>query len=217
MTAANGLNLSTTGLVYFNATTPAFSSQTTTIHQVQVGAASNAVSGIAVGADHSILMGNSAADPAFTTSGTPYVTGISFDSGSNTLSSYSTGTFSPTLQGATSGGSTTYIAQFGNYTRIGASVTCQIVVTATAATGTGNVTIGALPFTAKNGSANSWCAFLDASAGSTWPVGATSPAITPTVNTTNANIYVSGTATGGGQLQMFNGTTNYQTGLTYLI
>lgn len=59
-----------------------------------------------------------------------------------------TGTFTPTVYGATSAGTTTYVSQLGNYTRIGNLVFVMIRVSWSAATGTGHFMIGELPFTA---------------------------------------------------------------------
>jgi hypothetical protein len=118
---------------------------TQTNHGVLVGAGQTAaITALAVGANNSILMGNTGADPAFTTSGTPYVTGISFDSGTNTLSSYiNSSSWTPVLQfgGATTG--ITYSTQTGRYTRIGNLVyfTCNVVLTSKgSATGTAKIT-----------------------------------------------------------------------------
>lgn len=66
---------------------------------------------------------------------------------SSLLNWYEEGTFTPTFFGATSAGTTTYTTQSGYYTRIGRSVTCQIYISFSAATGTGAIRIGGLPFT----------------------------------------------------------------------
>lgn len=61
---------------------------------------------------------------------------------------YEEGTFTPTISGETTGGVGTYTTQTGRYTRIGNSVRFSILVTWTAHTGTGNMFVGGLPFTA---------------------------------------------------------------------
>lgn len=69
---------------------------------------------------------------------------------SQLLNWYEEGTWSPTIQGLTTTGTTTYSTQSGKYTRIGRQVTCTGVVAWTAATGTGNMVVGGLPFTATS-------------------------------------------------------------------
>ena len=67
-------------------------------------------------------------------------------SDANTLDDYEEGNFTPTISGTTSAGTGTYTTQFGRYTKIGRVVTCDITVTWTAHTGTGNLEIAGLPF-----------------------------------------------------------------------
>lgn len=89
--------------------------------------------------------------PAFTTSGTPYVTGISFNSGTDTLSVYSNGTWTPTITGSTGNPTPTYTAQTGTYRKIGDMVYISCFITVSALTGgTGNFEISGLPFTSVN-------------------------------------------------------------------
>jgi len=64
----------------------------------------------------------------------------------NTLDDYEEGTFTPTITGATTAGTTTYTDQIGLYTKIGRQVSVNIDVRASAATGTGFILIGGLPF-----------------------------------------------------------------------
>lgn len=79
-----------------------------------------------------------------------YVGGITFDGGSNVLSEYTVGTWTPTYIGATSAGSTSYNQQNGYYTRIGNMCFVSWFLGIASATGTGNARTGGLPFTAKN-------------------------------------------------------------------
>lgn len=89
-------------------------------------------------------------------SGIPSLTGgaLSFpatqvaSAGANNLDDYEEGTFTPVVTGSTSAGTGTYTAQQGLYTKIGDRVIIQITVTWTAHTGTGNLLITGLPFTA---------------------------------------------------------------------
>ena len=83
-------------------------------------------------------------------------TGITFpatqnaSSNANTLDDYEEGTFTPTLSGQTTAGTTTYITQTGYYTKIGRQVNITLSVAYSALTGTGNLRIEGLPFTILN-------------------------------------------------------------------
>ena len=124
---------------------------TLTSHGVVIGQGTSNVSVTSAGVNNSIFMGNTGADPAFTTSGTPYVTGISFDSGSTTLSNYSSSTFTPAL--AFGGASTgiTYSLQYAKYWRIGSIVFISVRISLSSkGSSTGTATITGLPFSASN-------------------------------------------------------------------
>jgi hypothetical protein len=72
----------------------------------------------------------------------------SASSDANTLDDYEEGTFTPTIIGLTTAGTGTYGAQNGKYTKIGNAVTFSVDINWTAHTGTGNMAIAGLPFTA---------------------------------------------------------------------
>lgn len=80
--------------------------------------------------------------------------GLSFDGGTNFLSSYSTGTWTPTFTGSSANPtSITYSVQVGQYIKIGALVFvyCNLQVnTITLGGAAGNLQVSGLPFTAKN-------------------------------------------------------------------
>lgn len=101
---------------------------TLTNHSVLLGQGTSAVSFAGPNASsNAIFMAQgSSSDPAFTTSGTPYVTAISFNAGTDTLSTYHTTTYTPVLSfgGASTG--ITYSAQDGKYTQIGNVVYCSV-------------------------------------------------------------------------------------------
>lgn len=147
------------------------------------------------------------------------VGGISFDGGTNVLSNYTEGTFTPTLFGSTVTGATTYSTQTGYYRRIGNLVVVQGAVIGSAATGTGNATIGALPFTLKNQTAgNAYGTLLTANAaGWTWTALTTSIFLAGSLNTVTGVIQSSGTGAGFGNLQMNNSAFNFQFTLSYEI
>ena len=65
---------------------------------------------------------------------------------SELLADYEEGTFTPTISGTSTAGTGTYTTQFGRYTKVGRVVTCDIAITWTAHTGTGNLEIDGLPF-----------------------------------------------------------------------
>ena len=79
--------------------------------------------------------------------------GISFDSGTNLLSSYAVGTWTPVLRGSTTAGTNTYTVQYGRYTRVGRIVyiSGRIAISgAVDATMAGTMQIAGLPFTVAN-------------------------------------------------------------------
>jgi hypothetical protein len=72
----------------------------------------------------------------------------------NTLDDYEEGTFTPTIVGTSTAGAGTYTTQVGRYQKVGNRVKVSITVAITAHTGTGNMLIGALPFTSTNVTSN---------------------------------------------------------------
>ena len=68
-------------------------------------------------------------------------------SDANTLDDYEEGTWTPTIFGEASAGTTTYTLQNGRYNKIGNMVVVWCRVDYTAATGSGAMFIGGLPFT----------------------------------------------------------------------
>jgi hypothetical protein len=69
----------------------------------------------------------------------------------NKLDDYEEGTFSPTSVGSSSAGSVSYNYQTGNYTKIGNKVLFQITIGWNSHSGSGNLRIQNLPFTAAGG------------------------------------------------------------------
>ena len=91
-----------------------------------------------------------AGNPTLSLTSTIQISGISFDSGTNTLSNYSTGTFTPVITGGTSNPTVSYSLQIGRYTRIGNRVVVSSTVTCSSASGgTGAIQIS-FPFTTVN-------------------------------------------------------------------
>lgn len=119
-----------------------------TDHGVVLGQGVNPVAVTAPGVAHSVFMGTLATtDPAFTITGTPYVTSISFDAGTNSLAQFiDTTTFTPTIVGSTGAGTATYTEQSGRYMVIGNWVLFNINLAWHTHTGTGDMTITGFPF-----------------------------------------------------------------------
>lgn len=63
---------------------------------------------------------------------------------------FSTGVFTPVITGTTIAGTGTYTTQIGNWTKIGNTISYFIDLAWTAHTGTGNMNITGMPFTAAN-------------------------------------------------------------------
>jgi len=68
----------------------------------------------------------------------------------NTLDDYEEGTWTPTIAGSTTAGTSTYTAQVGRYTKIGRQVTVHAYVVYSGGTGAGDLWIASLPFASAN-------------------------------------------------------------------
>lgn len=152
--------------------------------------------------------------PAYTL--TPSVTSITLGGGT-ALANYVEGTFTPTLTGAITAGTTTYTTQAGFYTRIGNLVYCEGYIVITAATGTGNATIGGLPFIVKNQSGGATPGPCLISGAWTWPVLTTSIVALGLPNTTTFLIYCSGSAQTVLVMQMTNAPVEIRFTLVYQV
>lgn len=214
MAEANAINSTSAGIVTNTGT--GFTSSTVTQHGVLIGGASNAASSLAVAATGTVLSGNTGADPSFTA--TPSVTSITLSSGT-ALSNYTEGTWTPTLQGASVAGTTTYTSQNGYYTRIGNMVTVWGKITGSAATGTGNAQIGALPFTIKNltGYAPQGVLSSQSAAGWIWPTSSTYLVSYGLSNSTTAWIETCGKAGANEFLQMANAAFSFFFTMSYQV
>jgi hypothetical protein len=74
----------------------------------------------------------------------------SASSDANTLDDYEEGTWTPAIQGSTTAGTASYSNNAGRYTKIGRQVFVEAFIDWFSGTGTGNLRIGNLPFTATN-------------------------------------------------------------------
>lgn len=92
-------------------------------------------------------------------SGVPSLTGgaLTFpatqvpSAGANDLDDYEEGTFTPRIDGTTAAGAGTYSTQLGTYTKVGRTVHATGWLVWSAHTGTGNMVVDGLPFTAGAG------------------------------------------------------------------
>lgn len=66
---------------------------------------------------------------------------------SELFSDYEEGTWTPSIEGSTTPGTTTYVIQRGSYTKAGRMITCSFTVQWSATTAAGNLKIFGLPFT----------------------------------------------------------------------
>ena len=70
-------------------------------------------------------------------------------SDANTLDDYEEGNFTPTIIGSTTAGTGVYTLNQGRYTKIGNRVFCDVYISWSAHTGTGNILLEGLPFTSN--------------------------------------------------------------------
>ena len=121
----------------------------------------------------------------------------------NGVSIYEVGTYTPTLEGATTAGSTAYTTQLGYYVRYGNVAYGNATITITSATGTGNVRIG-LPITRS--------AFTDVGSGPcilgatgwSYPSSNTWPTCFVASNAAYCNINMTGNSTSAANLSVTN-------------
>lgn len=186
---------------------------TTTQHSVLIGGASNTISSLGVATTGTVLAGVTGADPAFTA--TPSVTSITLGGGSALGTYVGATSFTPTLTGAATAGTTTYNAQVGFYIRIGDLVVCMINLNVASATGTGNLTIGNLPFTI-NGNGN-FASPGAAVTNYTLPVGTTYCSSFGNANTKTAILVAGGSAAGLAVVQMENAARSVYTTFIYSV
>lgn len=149
--------------------------------------------------------------PSITTA--PRVTSITFD-GTNLLDTYTVGTWTPTIDGATPG-TTTYVTQTGNYVKIGKLVIARFLVNFSAATGTGDATLGNLPFTTMNSANSNFVGTVDLSS-VTLPVGTTAASLSLNTNATTGVFVAYGSAVAAANIQMENANRTYRGQVAYI-
>jgi hypothetical protein len=132
--------------------------------------------------------------------------------------SYASGTFSPTITGSTTAGTTTYTAQEGIYIKIGDLVHISGYVTYSAATGTGTINFGGLPF-AANSNANYYPALTITSNGAafTFPAGRTALLLNAVPGSTTFQIQAYGSGVTDAPVTIANITNGFKFSGTYSV
>ena len=191
---------------------------TLTAHSVQVGNGTSNVTQLTVGTNGQVLVGSTTADPAFATLASS--TGsISYTTGAGTLSidvsNYAVSTFSPTLIGQTTAGTTSYNSQNGYYTRFLNMCLIYGFIDIASASGTGNVLIGNFPFTINaNADVVGSISFSGAWA---WPALRTTEVFYGLANTITANVWTSGSSQSASAMQMTNAAAIVYFNLLYQV
>jgi hypothetical protein len=132
-------------------------------------------------------------------------TGVTFpatqsaSSDANTLDDYEEGTWTPTIFGSTTAGTTSYSQQTGWYTKVGNIVTIGLYVNFSSATGTGILLIGGLPFTSA---AETLVTGSLMTGNIDWPNGTTMATLYKPPTTSYFEVYCSADNIGWQQLQM---------------
>lgn len=188
-------------------------------NQAVIGSTGGVLTTLAT-ANNAVFATNGSGVPSITA--TPTLTSITFPSAggsgtpsSDTIGSYEEGTWTPAIQGVTSGGTTTYTDQHGYYIKVGRLVFLQFNVAYSAATGTGNVRLDGFPFTAQNVAAGFAQGPVQTS-GVTYPAGTTSITLEVNVNNKNGFFIGSGSAVAAASVQMENAARTWTGCLTYI-
>lgn len=154
----------------------------TTTNQLLYSSGTNTIAGLAT-ANSGVLITSSGGVPSIsstlpsavqgniTSAGAVTLTSVNF--GGSTLSSYALGTWTPTLIGGSVAGTTTYVQQVGSYVKIGGMVTINAHIQISAATGTGDLTIGGIPYNPYSNTSGTSGVYWDGGASWTWPAGRT--------------------------------------------
>lgn len=124
--------------------------------------------------------------------------------------------FTPTLVGATTAGTTTYTTQSGNYVLIGGIVWLSYTIVITAATGTGNVEIGNFPYT--EGAGVNWVGPITfIGAGWTWPASRTHLVGLLSASSNALVVRACGSAIGSGTMSMTNAALTVSGSIAYQV
>lgn len=140
------------------ATNNAANQKNTGIQSLTSGGAFNGVTITGTANQISVSNGDgTGGNPTLSLTSNIYVSGISFNSGTNILSTFTEGTWSPTITNSGSAPVVTYSSHPGRYSQIGNAINIEGRIQLSAYTaGTGNLQISALPFTPANVSNQSY-------------------------------------------------------------
>ena len=131
---------------------------------------------------------------------------------------YETSTWTPTVVGQGTAGTTTYNAQNGYFTRIGNIIFCFGYVDIASATGSGNFLLGGLPYTISNSSGASATGTVAYATGRmAYPASRTNLCLIGIQNSKTANIACSASAQTQSLLQIANTASQYYFQITYFI
>ncbi len=184
-----------------------------------VGNASNTFSSISGLNNGYTLIGSSSANPIAALL-TTTASSLAYTTGANTLNielvNYASGTFTPTLVGNTTAGTTTYVSQNGYYVRFLNLCYVWGSVVISAATGTGGCKFGALPYTIENNSNPVGFVSVNSTATS-FGSGYTYLAFTGQKGTTNALINTLGSSKTGSNLTIPNGNATFTFSLLHQV
>ena len=143
-------------------------------------------------------------------------TTINFGGGSVLSKFINWTSYTPTVIGNTTAGTTTYTMQFGQYMVLGNLLIAQFNIAYSAATGTGSLQIGAFPLTISN-TANYVPSGSIAVNGPAFPAGQTYMTLYGLANNTFAFVIGSGTLSSGSFLQISNVSTTLIGTLMYRV
>lgn len=133
-----------------------------------------------------------------------FSSGISFDSGSNTMKVYQEAvSFTPTISGSSVAGTGTYSLQFGTYSRVGNIIYFDVAITWSAHTGTGNFLLSGLPFPVRN-TLNYAPVWATLAASIAWGGGHTMVATTGVAGTSTGQLLTVGTGVATANVAMAN-------------
>lgn len=184
---------------------------TYTTGDILYASATNTLAKRAIGSTNNLLTVTGGV-PVWTA--TPSVTSITL-SGGTALSNYTEGTFTPTMIGQATPGTTVYALQQGNYRRIGNLVMINGFMSISSATGTGSALLGGFPFTINANSVPSGTVYITGSW--TWPATRTYLITLGNTGTTTAFIVACGSNLAASPLQMTNAGLGFAFTLEYSI
>lgn len=144
------------------------------------------------------------------------LTGLVYANGTSAHASslvYTTNIFTPTIIGSTTAGTTTYTAQYGQFTQIGNRVFFDVFVSFTETTGTGDIQVSDFPFTINDSTSESFT--IAVTSGIAWPNNQGTYLAGRCVNSTTSAVIVCHHETNApANVQMPSGTGTYTINLS---